>query len=401
MKKIGLLALLAMLFSIAGASAQMADTAKLSSADFIRRYGDLDNVWYRISKEKKATIAFLGGSITEMEGWRGKVCEWFRNTYPETEFMFINAGIPSLGSTPHAFRLQQDVLDKGRVDLLFIESAVNDRGNGSDSVTQVRALEGIVRHARKSNPNMDMILMAFADENKIADYEAGKIPSEVAVHETIAKYYDFPFINLSKEITDRIHHKEFTWKDDFQSIHPSPFGHQLYFNTMTTLLKQSFNKKAPAELRKRPMPYPLNPFNYEGGVYHAVQEATKLQQFAVIPSWHPADGAYTRPGFVDVPVLEGTQAGGSFDFVFTGKTVGMGMVAGPDAGTIVYSIDNGPEKTMNLFTVYSDNLHLPWYEVLGDALPDRKHTLHVRIVAEHHPRSKGTVLRVVYFLVNK
>ena len=49
--------------------------------------------------------------------------------FPDTKFEFINAGIGSMGSVPHAFRLERDVLAKGPVDLLFVEAAVNDSSN--------------------------------------------------------------------------------------------------------------------------------------------------------------------------------------------------------------------------------------------------------------------------------
>ena len=43
------------------------------------------------------------------------------------------AGIPSVGSNGHAFRLQRDILMRGPVDLLFIETAVNDVSNFPES----------------------------------------------------------------------------------------------------------------------------------------------------------------------------------------------------------------------------------------------------------------------------
>ena len=82
---------------------------------------------------KKATVAFLGGSITEMDGWKEMVKDDLGQRFPDTEFTFIDAGISSLGSTPHAFRFQEDVLAKGVPDLLFVEAAVNDHTNFSYS----------------------------------------------------------------------------------------------------------------------------------------------------------------------------------------------------------------------------------------------------------------------------
>src|ERR1051325_2401279 len=98
--------------------AQVRVKAPLKSEDYIIRNGGLDNVWYRMQKDKEAHVVFLGGSITNMSGWRDLLCKYLKDTYRGTKFTFLNAGIPSLGSVPHAFRFQRDVIEKGPVDLL-------------------------------------------------------------------------------------------------------------------------------------------------------------------------------------------------------------------------------------------------------------------------------------------
>lgn len=372
----------------------------LPSENFIDPYRNLDNVLFRMQREKKATVAFLGGSITNMKGWRDLVCRYLRERYPDVSFKFINAGIPSLGSVPHAFRLQSDVLDSGRIDLMFIESAVNDAGNGTPDEEQRRALEGIVRHAYSANPYINMILMAFADEDKIADYQTGKVPPEVKVHEDIARHYHLPFINLSKEVAARIKAGEFTWKDDFKNLHPSLFGQEIYFGTMKTMLYRSFAGKTVAHLAKAPVPKPMQKLNYSNGQYLPVEHATQKNGFTVVPSWKPSGNIHTRPGFVNVPMLIGEQPGSSFRFPFKGNTVGLAVIAGPDAGIIEYSIDGGERKSMNLYTRWSRSLHLPWYIILGDDLSKGAHVLDVRISGQQDSASKGTACRIVHFLVN-
>ncbi|HKG07537.1 MAG TPA: hypothetical protein VKB19_13800, partial [Pedobacter sp.] len=123
-----------------------AQTKPLPLGNYIEKRSGLTDTYQAITVKKSATVAFLGGSITYNGGWRNMVCDYLQQNFPDTKFHFIAAGIPSLGSLPHAFRLQSDVLDSGRVDLLFLESAVNDQVNHTDSIIQIRALEGIVRH---------------------------------------------------------------------------------------------------------------------------------------------------------------------------------------------------------------------------------------------------------------
>jgi sialidase-1 len=374
----------------------------LSSADFIQANGNaLPNFEFAIRSQKKATVAFLGGSITNMKGWREMVEQYLRGTYKDVQFTFINAGIPSLGSVPHAFRLQNDVLNKGKIDLLFIESAVNDHVNGTPATQQQRALEGIVRHVRRSDPKTDMVLMAFVDEDKIADYAAGKIPGEVKLHETIAKHYQFPFINLAREVNDRIANKEFTWADDFKNLHPSPFGQQVYFNTIRQMFQDLLNIEKGNRSVTYSLPASLYEANYSNGEYAPVENAVVKNHSAVAPDWKPADNIKTRAGFADMPVLEAVGAGASFGFSFTGTAVGIAIISGPDAGKISYSVDGAAPQHIDLFTQWSKSLHLPYFIILADDLKNAKHTLTITLDAEHNEQSKGNVCRVVHFLVNK
>lgn len=373
----------------------------LNAENFIHAYGNLDNALYRIQKEQKATVAFLGGSITNMNGWRNKTMQYLEELFPQTRFTFINAGIPSLGSMPHAFRLQQDVLSKGRIDLMFIESAVNDHVNNTTELQQRRSIEGIIRHAYASNRYMNMIVMAFADEDKIKDYQTGNVPPEVKVHDELSQYYHLPFINLAEETSKRIANKEFTWEYDFKSLHPSPFGMEIYFNAIKTLLRKEFIGRTSSQLNAVQLPVPLQKLNYTNADYVPVSSSVNKKDFVLNASWQPDDGVKTRPGFVNVPMLIGDKPNASFDLEFKGSSVGIAVVSGPDAGKISYSIDGKNGTELDTYNHYSKSLHLPQYFLLADGLKNQRHSLHIKILKEHNKESKGTALRIVYFLVNK
>jgi len=217
---------------------------------------------------------------------------------------------PHLGSLPHAFRFENDVLNKGKVDLLFLESAVNDKANGTPEKTKRRALEGIVRHALTANPYMDIVMMAFVDADKMTDYRNGIIPTEVKVHKDIAERYHLPFIFLAKEITDRIDGGEFSWKADFKDLHPSPFGQNLYFQTIMTLLEADF--KSIKSQKPKSLKSPADRLNYCRGHYLDIHYVKSLNGFKINEDWSPVDSKTTREGFVHRPVLEGFIPGSSF-----------------------------------------------------------------------------------------
>ncbi|MEX6688246.1 SGNH/GDSL hydrolase family protein [Danxiaibacter flavus] len=374
---------------------------RLPYGPYVNKRNGLQNSFNAIHNNKEATVAFLGGSITYNPGWRDKICRYLKEHYPDTKFHFIAAGIPSLGSLPHSFRLQRDVLDSGKVDLLFVETAVNDRVNGTDSLTQMLALEGIVRHARRTNPQMDIVLMSFADEQKNDDYGKGITPVEIANLERVAAHYGLPSLNMAKEVHDKIRNKEFTWTYDFKDVHPSPYGQELYAATIKTLLNNCFNdNNLNKQSSQTTMAAPLTKQSIDNGGYVDIHKAGTDNGWKIDENWEPSDGLSTRDGFAHMPVLVGDKPGAVLSFKFKGNAVGIAIVSGSDAGMITYSIDNGAPKTINLYTQWSNLLHLPWYLLLGSELKNTNHTLHIKIADSKDAKSKGNACRIVHFLVN-
>jgi sialidase-1 len=351
-------------------------------------------------QEKKGRVAFLGGSITYNPGWRDMVGAYLQEKFPGTELEFINAGIPSMGSTPGAFRCERDVLSKGKIDLLFVEAAVNDATNGRSPTAMVRGMEGIVRHALLENPKMDIILMHFVDQDKMGDYNNGKVPVVIAQHEKVAAHYQLPSINLAKEVNDRILNGEFTWKDDFINLHPSPFGQQLYFETMKWTLEALWEKDVPPMDVENSLPEPLDAFSYAKGELVSIKKAKKRKNWAFIEKWQPSDKAGTRKGFVDTPVLEAVEPEASLSFKFRGTALALVVTTGPDAGILEYSMDGSEYKTLDQFTRWSHLLHLPWVFVLEDELSPGKHRLKLRVSDVKNEKSKGFSCRIHGFGVN-
>jgi sialidase-1 len=392
--------LLAILFCLNAA----AQTQPLPFSNYIKKRGGLTNTLNAINQGQNLTVAFLGGSITYNPGWREMVCNYLRQSYPKVKFKFIAAGIPSLGSLPHVFRLQRDVLDSGKVDLLFLEAAVNDQVNGTDSVTQVRSLEGIVRHANKNNPFMDIIMMSFADPDKTKLYQSGQVPTSVANHELVAGHYSLPSINLAKAISDKLANNEFNWAKDFKDLHPSPFGQGLYFEAIKTLLADELTiSNQPHKATKKHDFAKLSRLNnnsFTNGSYLNIEKAEHNNNWVLNKNWTPTDHTGTRDGFVNVPVLEGVKAGAELTLKFKGNAIGMAVVSGPDAGIVRYSIDNGAVQQIDLYTQWSSFLHLPWYVLFGSGLTDSMHELRLTTSNEHNKHSKGNACRIVYFLLN-
>lgn len=358
----------------------------------IRLRGNLDNCMYAFTVRKKACVAFLGGSITEMHGWRDQIKEDLHQRFPDTEFQFIDAGIASLGSTPHAFRFERDVLQKGTPDLLFFEAAVNDDTNGFSPQAQIRGAEGVIRHALQANPMMDIVMMHFTYEPFVPMMESGEIPDVVLNHERVANRYHITSINEVQEIHNRMQAGTLTW-ERFGGCHPAWFGHKFYTASINSVLDAATRQTFSPAPHK--MPSALDEASYSSGRLVSPATAFAVKGFQMCDSWTPSIEVGTRAGFVDVPMLA-TSEGGSLRFNFTGRAVGIFCVAGPDAAVISYRIDRGEWKTLDTYTEWSEGLYLPWVYMLGDDLPAGTHSLEIKVPTEGSRR--GCVIRD--FVVN-
>jgi lysophospholipase L1-like esterase/pimeloyl-ACP methyl ester carboxylesterase len=367
----------------------------------IRFRSTMDNCRAMFGKQKRGRVAFLGGSITYNPGWRNMVCEYLQKRFPGTSFDVVAAGIPSLGSTPDAMRFSRDVLSKGKVDLLFVEAAVNDATNGVTPERQLRGMEGIIAQALRSNPAMDIVMLHFADRDMMGDYNNGRVPAVIQQHEKVADYYGVNSINLAKEVNDRVLNGEFTWRDDFKDVHPSPFGQDLYFRTIKHLCESLRTKPLATHAKARVIPQkPLDPYSYIHGRFEPISKAKIGEGWVLVRNWKPSDSAGTREGFVNVDVLESSVPGSLLTLDFKGRAIGLLVTSGPDAGIVEYSVDGAPYAKADQYTQWSKWLHLPWVVMLDDQLQDGKHRLTLRISAEKNPQSLGTVCRIQQFVAN-
>ncbi|GGW48317.1 SGNH/GDSL hydrolase family protein [Arenibacter certesii] len=376
---------------------------KLESSTYHHLRGGLKNSFIKFEREKKGRVAFLGGSITYNGGWRDSITNFLKYRFPNTKFEFIAAGIPSMGSTPAAFRLERDVLENGPVDLLFEEAAVNDAANGRANEEQIRAMEGIVRHVRHNNPTTDIVLMHFVDPEKMESYRNGEIPQVIQNHERVAIHYNIPTIDLAKEVTERIGAGEFSWEEDFKNLHPSPFGQGIYAHSIITFLENAWdgNVAEDDKITVHSLPEKLDNNSYDNGALIPISNNMASKGWKYDANWKPSDGVGSRENYTNVPMLIGSTTGAILKFKFEGTAVGITVAAGPDAGILEYRIDNGPWLKQDLFTNWSSHLHLPWYFTLKTDLMPGKHVLRLRLNKEKNMASKGNSCRIRYFYVNK
>lgn len=363
--------------------------------------GSLQNSLVKFEKERKARVAFLGGSITEMNGWKNRIEQQLRQRFPHTEFEFVEAGIGSTGTTPGAFRLRHDVLSKGKVDLLFVEAAVNDHTNYFTPQEQVRGMEGEIRHALTENPEMDIVMLHFTTEPFVPMAARRQQPDVVLNHERVANHYLVPSVNLVQEIGERMQTGELTW-EQFGGTHPLPLGHQYYAAAIRHLFDAMWKNVTPdAPVVAHEIPEPLDSYSYYGGDFIDLKEARLHKGWKYVPSWRADNNYEKRNGFVDVPMLEAVHPGDKLSLRFTGRAIGIFCTPGPTAGMVEYSVDGAPFKRLDTYTEWSKYLYIPWVYMLETELENTEHQLVLRISKEKNPESKGTECQIRNFVVNR
>ena len=167
-------------------------------------------------------------------------------------------------------------------------------------------MEGIVRHSRIANPDIDIVMMHFVDPDKIKSYTNGMIPDVITNHNRVAEQYDISTINLAKEVTDRIQHKEFTWENDFKNLHPSPFGQGIYAHSMVNFLSNAFSDSIDAnqKVKSHVLPKKIDVYSYYMGHLLDISSAKLGDGWSIDPLWSPQDSTGTRFNYDNVPMLK-------------------------------------------------------------------------------------------------
>lgn len=365
--------------------------------------GSLNNSRLQFEKKKTGHVAFMGGSITEMNGYRPLVCDLLQRRFPKTKFTFTDAGISSTCSTTGAFRLATDVLAKGPVDLFFIEFAVNDDQDAGHTRREcIRGMEGIVRHVLAHNPNTDIVFTYFVNPAMLKTIQDGKVPLTIAGHEEVARHYAISGVNLAKEVADRIRAGSLTW-ERYGGVHPARPGNELCAALIEELLNRAWKEPLPADAvaeNHRLPDAPLDANNFAAGRFLDPKKATLgAGWIRETPDWKKIPGQW-RERFRAIPLQCATKAGAELTLAFEGRAVGAYLLAGPDAGIVEISVDEGRVTKVDLFHAFSRGLHYPRTVMFAADLQPGPHTLKLRLADQHNKASTGTAARIIQFVGN-
>ena len=199
MKKVMLAALVAAGTMLAAAAPAYKGQVKAEEVHVRDGVGDLMR---KIREGKKEiVVAYLGGSITAMNGWRNLTTEWLQKTYPGVKFKEIHASIGGTGSNLGVFRLGHDAL-RHDPDLLFVEFATNDGGARPEDIW--RSMEGIVRQTWRKDPTTDIVFTYTITHSMMGDYGKGLCPRAASAMEQLADHYGIPSIGFGPRVAAEV-----------------------------------------------------------------------------------------------------------------------------------------------------------------------------------------------------
>ena len=357
--------------------------------DYLAR-GDLMRSHARFAAGGPARVAFMGGSVTTRQ-WRLPLMESLAERFPGTDFDFVMAGIGGTDANLGAFRLPEHVFGRGKVDLLFLEFAVNGGG--------VRAMEGIVRQARRLNPDIDIVILYFASTGHSASFAAGKVPAIVQEHERVAEHYGISSLWLYREIARRVQEGKIKWEDFASDSVQSPPGRLRHVHPVHPgLPRRRLAGRQPASPGPPPpLPERLDPLCYENGRFLALDEAAATGGFERHRTWSVKPTCNFAP---PADVLACTEPGSELRLEFGGRAIGIYTIVGMDAGTLEFSIDGQPFRKADLFDHYCPRFHRPQHKILADDLAPGPHTLTLRSAPERNAKSEGHAIRILKFMAN-
>ena len=338
------------------------------------------------------TVAFLGGSITEMNGYRPLVMKALRAKFPDVAFTEIAAGLSSTCSDAGAFRVDEAVLSQGLPDLFIVEFSVNDEQDGHFGRARcIRGMEGVVRHVREANPRCAVVVGLTVNKDQFDLIRRGGMPVSYAAHAAVAKRYGAALADVGSALAASAAAGGLDWTG-YRDCHPSPEGCQFAARVFEKAIDRVFDPHA--EAVPQPLPAPLDTASYfrSAPVPPRCVTAADGGWRREIPDWNAV------PGNMRVPYRKGAiwwsdRAGATLDIAFEGTTLAAFVTAGPDAGDLEVAIDGGSPRRVRLRADYGD-LHYPYVEILADDLPRGRHHARLRVLAADRNGSTGTTVRL-------
>ena len=369
-----------------------------------------DGIGHFLEKAKagpSVTVAYLGGSITAMTGWRNLTTEWLGVEFPKTKVNEVAASIGGTGSDLGVFRLEHDAL-RHNPDLLFVEFATNDRWRSEESI--IRQIEGIVRQTWAKDPTTDIVFVYTVTVQSVQDYREAGVQRSVKPMEKVAAHYGIPSVDFGPRVLAELDAgrlvmsmqeletavpKETPDRDKAiaaklaaegkilfaaDGVHPAMPGHGFYCKSVQSLFAQA-KGLGPADHAKKMAESPVDPRNLQSAKMVAITPDMLTGEWAL--SQEMAKSAYFL-SFMD-EIWETKSPGAKLSFTFDGSQCRIYDLLGPDGGQVWITVDGKrsakPVARFDSYCTYHRMANLSVF----DGAPGR-HTVEIELDAQEPDR---------------
>lgn len=343
--------------------------------------GGLPNFFNKLNAGKNVSVVYLGGSITNAEGYRPISLEWMQRRYTEADIKGVNAGIPGTGTDLGVFRTDNDV-NSFSPDLVFVEFAAN---GGS-----MEALEGIIRKIWRNNPNTDICFVYSVSNGNQTSYADGEMPLYIAQMEEIAEHYNIPSVHMGIEAalleaegllsTTSAKYTEGKINFSEDGLHPTDdYGAPYYAAAIARSMIKLENN---SEQQSHAIPAPLNEGTY------ALDDADTLDPDILDRSsgWTYASGA---------EYWKSEKSDETISFTFNGTKVGIFYMSTPESGIVTVSVDGTEVGDINMYeesTVIVNKFRYKYFDV-----EDGEHTVTIKTTDKEYDKAanlSGSALEI-------
>ena len=195
--------------------------ALCSSYNSAAQGADMSRIYKAMDKGRNGEdikIGVIGGSITEgyaasneNNRWANLMSDWWKNTFPESNVVLVNAGWGGTGSDIGTHRLREDLLVH-ELDFFVIEFSVND----SEGELALKMMEGMLQQGLTAQSYPGIMLLMLKQSNGTTAQES---------HKPVAQHYGVPYVSFADLIEARLAQDGVDINDIFiDGLHPNDTG---------------------------------------------------------------------------------------------------------------------------------------------------------------------------------
>lgn len=197
----------------------------------------IEYIMRKAIKGEPVTLGFIGGSITQgcssslpTTCYSYLVFQWWKKTFPKTEFTYVNAGIGGTTSEFGVARAEADMLSYNP-DFVLVEFSVNDENTAHFMETY----EGLIRRILQAQSSPAVLIL-----HNIM-YDTGKNAQEA--HVEVGKHYQIPCVSIREAVYPEILKEKLMAADIApDNLHPNDLGHEILAQVVCAYLGKCYEE---------------------------------------------------------------------------------------------------------------------------------------------------------------